>query len=140
MKRTVLLALSGCLLSALCVMAAPTPPAPPDADKEGTVAGTPIQRADGGWLGLELKDGTFQITFYNAKKKPVPADRSSAVLLWSVHYQPNPERTQLLPSSDPAVLSSPYPVKPPHTFNLHITLLKDGSPDVESYVIEFSDQ
>jgi len=111
----------------------------PDKDKEGTVSGIPIERAQGGWLGLELKGGTFQITFYDAKKKPVAADRSSAVLLWQVHYQPNPERTQLLPSGNPAVFTSPYPVKPPHAFKLHITLLTDGSPDVESYVVDFSE-
>src|SRR5450631_615620 len=117
MKRAALLLLAGCLLSTVGAMAAA--PAPPEAEKEGTVAGTPIARADGGWLGLELKDGSFQITFYDAKKKPVAADRSSAVLTWNVHYQPNPERTLLLPGGDPAVLSSPYHVKAPHAFTLH---------------------
>lgn len=139
MKRAAFLVLTGLMLSAACGVAAPAAPTPtPTAEKEGTIAGMPIKRPQGGWLGIEIKEGVFRLTFYNDKKKPVQADRSSAVLRWSVHYQPNPERTQLVPSDDAAVLASNYPVKPPHTFKLHIALLTEGSPDVESYVIDFS--
>ena len=67
----------------------------------------------GGWLGVEVADRTFRITFYNEKKKPVAADATSAILRWPVHYQPNDERTELLPTDDPAVLASPYAVKGP---------------------------
>jgi hypothetical protein len=138
MKRIALLAFAGLVLVA--VRALPAPVSPPDADKEGTVAGIAIDRAQGGWLGLEIKGGSFQITFYNEKKKPVPADATSAVLRWSVHYQPNPERTELTPAGDPAVLASSYPVKPPHSFILHVTLLFDGKPDAsESYTVNYSE-
>ena len=133
MKRFVLLALAGAFLAVLGVRAAPAP----TPEKEGTVGGIAIQRAEG-WLGLELKDGTFQLTFYDAKKHPVAADKSSAVFWWPVHYQPNPERTELTPTDNPAVFASPYKVKPPYAFKLHITLLAPGSSDVESYVIDFS--
>jgi hypothetical protein len=139
MKRAVLSVLTGLLLSAVCGFAAPAAPAAPSADdKEGTISGLPIKRPQGGWLGIEIKEGVFRLTFYNDKKKPVQADRSSAILRWPVHYQPNPERTQLVPSDDPAVFTSDYPVKPPHTFKLHIALLTDGSSEVESYVIDFT--
>jgi hypothetical protein len=131
MKRFLLIALAGMLFA--CVRAG----AAPD-DKEGTVAGLAIKRTAAGWLGVEIKDNCFQLTFYNDKKKPVPADRDSAVFWWPVHYQPNEERTELLPTDNPAVFSSQYPVKAPHTFKLHITLLIPGSSDVETYVVDFS--
>jgi hypothetical protein len=134
MKRIVLLAFAGLMLSSVCFAA--------DKDKddeEGTIAGLPIQRSQGGWLGLELKDSTFRVTFYNAKKKPIPADASSIALRWTVHYQPNDERTLLVPSGDPAVMTSPYYVRPPHTFPLHIVLLFDGKPDAsENYDLSYS--
>ncbi len=137
MKRFVFLMLVGFLTSGACGFAAPAPT--PDTDeKEGTIAGTPIQRPQGGWLGLELKDNSFVLTFYNAKKKPIPADKTSAILRWPVHYQPNDERTELTPTDDPAVFSSPYSVKPPHTFILHISLLSDPKEKPESYTIDFS--
>ena len=139
MKRAVFLVFSGLLLSAVCAVAAPAAPkAPADDGKEGTIAGTTVPRTQGGFIGIEVRNGSFRMTFYNEKKKPVPADKASAVLRWPVHYQPNNERTELLPTDDPAVLASDYPVKPPHTFKLHISLLSPGTPDVESYVIDFS--
>ena len=135
MKRFVFLAFIGlCLLSARGLAA----DAPSDDDKEGVILGTAIKRDASGWLGLELKGGTFQITFYNDKKKPVAADRSSAVLRWSVHYQPNPERTELVPTGDPSVLASSYQVKAPYAFKLHISLLAEGNSEVEGYVVDFN--
>jgi hypothetical protein len=136
MKQLVFLLLFGLLLSSAGSFAAPAAVA--DDEKEGTISGLPIQRPQGGWLGIEIKDNSFVLTFYNAKKKPTPADKTGAVLRWSVHYQPNDERTELTPTGDPAVFSSPYPVKPPHSFILHITLLSD-SKDLESYVVNFSE-
>jgi hypothetical protein len=136
MKRIVFLLLAGLFFSAGRLGGAPAPT--PDDDKMGTIAGTAIQRSVGdGWLGLELKDSTFVLTFYNAKKKPVAADKSGAAMRWPVHYQPNDERTELLPTGDPAVLASDYTVRPPYSFKLHITLLGGDPNAVESYVIDF---
>jgi len=133
MKRIVLLAFAGLMISAFCHAA--------DKDDEvGTITGTPIQRSQGdGWLGLEIKDNTFKITFYNAKKKPIPADASSVALRWTVHYQSNDERTELLPSDDPAVMASAYYVRAPHSFPLHVIVLFAGKPDAsEVYDLSFS--
>lgn len=136
MKRAVFLVFAGLFLSATCGFAAPNAPTE---EKEGTIAGTPIQRPQGGWLGVDLKGGSFQLTFYNDKKKPIPADKTSAVFRWPVHYQPNDERTELTATGDPAVLASAYPVKPPYSFKLHIALLAEADKDtVESYTIDFS--
>jgi hypothetical protein len=148
MKRIAFLALIGLALPAFHAAADSPTPAPTE-EKEGTVSGTAIQRANGTWLGIEIKDQNFWMTFYNAKKKPTAADAAAAVLWWPVNYQPNPERTELTSSSNPAVLASAYVVKPPYTFLLHITLLTDTGaspppsngeppPVPESYVINFS--
>jgi hypothetical protein len=137
MKRTALLAFFGLLLAGVCG-AAPGPTPTPTVEKEGTISGTAVQRPQGGWLGVEVVDRTFRMTFYNDKKKPVAADATSAILRWPVHYQPNDERTELLPAGDPSVLASSYAVKGPLMFKLHIVLLTEGKPDAaESYSIDF---
>lgn len=132
MRRIILLLVSG--LTLVCAARAA------DDEKEGVIEGTAIKRSVGdGWLGLQIRDGNFRMTFYNAKKKPVDADKSSAVLRWSVHYQPNDERTELTGTDNAAVLASSYTVKAPYSFKLHIALLpaaSDGS--VEGYIIDFS--
>jgi hypothetical protein len=133
MKRAVFLLFAGLFLTCARAVAA-DPPAP---EKEGTIAGTPVKRDQGGWLGIEIKGGTFHLTFYNDKKKPVAADRSSAVFRWPVHYQPNDERTELVPTDDPSVLASAYSVKPPLSFKLHIALLSDSGKDPEGYILDF---
>lgn len=136
MKRMALFAFACLLLSA--VRGSADTPAK-DKDEMGVVAGTAIPRPQGGWLGVEIKNNSFVLTFYNEKKKPTPADATSAVMRWSVHYQPNDERTELLPSDDPAVLTSSYAVRAPHTFLLHVVLLFADKPDAsEGYTINFS--
>jgi hypothetical protein len=139
MKRAAFLLLAGLALMALPARAAA--PLDADDDKEGTISGMALARPQGGFIGVEIKDGSFRITFYNLKKKPTPADKASAVLRWPVHYQPNDERTLLTPGGDPSVLSSAYPVKPPHTFKLHISLLaSDPTVEPEGYVVDFSSE
>lgn len=137
MKRFAPLVLAGLFLAAAGIGSARPTPTPTE-EPEGTVSGTAVARSQGGWLGVEIKDRTFRVTFYNAKKKPVPADVTSIILWWPVHYQPNAERTELLPSGDPSVLASSYAVKGPLVFKLHIALLVEGKTDApESYVIDF---
>jgi hypothetical protein len=137
MNRTLLLAVAGLALGAACAAGARPTPTPTE-EKEGTIAGTPVQRPQGGWLGVAVVDRTFRMTFYDDKKNPVPADAASAVLRWPVRYQPNDERTELLPTDDTSVLASAYAVKSPLIFKLHITLLFAGKPDAaEVYTIDF---
>jgi hypothetical protein len=138
MKRLLLLVVASVALAGFSRAADPTPSPTGAKDEMGTIAGIPIQRASG-WLGLELVDNTFKLTFYNEKKKPVAADASSAVMRWAVKYQPNDERTLLTPAGS-SVLASSYVVKPPHAFQLHMTLLFADKPDAsEPYLVDFSD-
>jgi hypothetical protein len=138
MKRLAPIALAGLFVAVTGVgFARPTPT--PTEEPAGTISGIAIARPQGGWLGVELRGHTFRLTFYDARKKPVAADATSAVLRWPVRYQPNDERTQLVPTDDPAVLASAYWVKGPLVFKLHLALLVEGKTDAppESYVIDF---
>jgi hypothetical protein len=138
MKRAAFMVLAGLLLSGAAAAAPAAPKAPADDEKEGTITGLAIPRNQGGYIGVEIVGGSFKITFYNEKKKPVAADRSSAVLRWPVHYQPNNEHTELLATADPAVLSNSYPVRAPYAFHkLHIVLMNDGGADAESYDVDY---
>lgn len=109
-----------------------TPPAKID--------GQVISRGPKGYLGVKV-DGGFKISFYDEKKQPVRGDVAGIALRWPVHYQPNAERAYLQPSGDGIVYVSEKAVRPPLTFKLFITLVKDAAdPDgqpAESYVIDF---
>ena len=76
MKRLVFLVFAGLLFvgrGGVAARGAPT------TRRRGRSQGTAIKRAQGGWLGVEIKDNSFVLTFYNAKKKPTPADKTGAV-------------------------------------------------------------
>ena len=106
-------------------------------DEMGKIEGIEIARG-GGFMGIQLVSGTFKLTFYNAKKKPVAPDVDRAALRWKVTYQSLPENTVLNPDGGSS-LSSGKIVKPPYTFPLSITLIK-GEGDAaatESFNVEF---
>ena len=146
MKRTVLIAF---VVLVMPFGRAQTPTPTPTVEKEGIIEGVSKRRDKGGWIGVEIKDEHFRMTFYNAKKNPVAADVMSAVLWWPVKYQPNPERTELVRGDTASVLTSDQVIKRPYVFKLHVTLLTDsdaapsqpyGPPKQapENYVLDFS--
>jgi hypothetical protein len=106
------------------------------ADEMGKIEGIEIPRG-GGFLGIQLVNGTFKLSFYNAKKKPVAPDVDRANLRWTVKTESLPERVVLNPDGN--ALTSPKIVKPPYTFNLSITLVKgDGdAATTESFNVDF---
>lgn len=115
-----------------------------DAAKKETPAkidGMEVSRGDRGYLGVKVENNTFRISFYDTKKKPVAADVSQIALRWPVHYQPNDERALLLPEGDGKVFTSGKVVRPPFSFKLYLTLLKDAAPGeetvAETYIIDF---
>src|SRR5258708_4495493 len=83
--------------------ATPPPPAPKKDDKKkddgkkkdeapmAKIEGMEIARGTG-FMGLQLVNGTFRLSFYDAKKKAVAPDVTRANLHWKVHYQSLPER------------------------------------------------
>ena len=104
----------------------------------GVIKGTEIKRANGTYLGLEVVNNNFVLTFYNSKKKPVGMDVTRATARWPNPRAPGDNRTVLNGSGTSLVGSKP--VLPPYSFNVYLTLLKgegDASQAVESFVVPF---
>jgi hypothetical protein len=106
------------------------------------IDGMEVARPGKGFLGVQIANGGFKINFYDAEKKPVPPDVARALLRWDPKNKVGQERLVLNPGA-PFALSNPKVIRPPYTFKLFITLLKEGaadgaeSPVGESYVIDF---
>ncbi len=120
--------------------AATKAPAKPE-EKPGKIDGMEIPRGAKGFLGIEVKDGMFKLSFYDAKKKPVAADMDRAALRWDAKYKVGEERLVLTPGPDGKALTAGKNIRPPYNFKLFITLIreaKDGQDAVnESHVIDF---
>lgn len=106
------------------------------------IEGMEIARGGNGFLGLQIVEGRFKLSFYDAKKKAIAPDVARAALRWPVNYKIGDERTVLMPDGNKA-LTSTKAVRPPYTFKLFITLIREGdqaaadSPAGETYVIDF---
>ena len=108
-------------------------------EKTLTIPGIVIARkADQGFLGLELVDFKYKLTFYDSEKKATPADYSRALFRWSKINGSGSERYMLSTGSESSVLTLPRNVKPPHNFRLFIVLLDDDpETEAETYVVMF---
>jgi hypothetical protein len=101
-------------------------------DEMGKIEGIEIARGSG-FMGIQLVSGTFKLSFYNAKKKPVAPDVDRAALRWKVNYQSLPENTVLNPDGGTALTSAKI-VKPPYSFPLYITLIKGEGSDATTEI------
>lgn len=103
------------------------------------IAGLEIPRPTGGFLGLQILNGNFVLSFYDAERKPTSVDVARASLRWPVKYQPNDERVVLNPGSDGVSLTSPKVIRPPHNFRLYLALFVEGNDDpVETHTVQFA--
>jgi hypothetical protein len=124
-------------------VANPTPAAPakPPVKKEepmGKITGAEIARTNGTFLGLEVVDGVFKLSFYNKKKKPMPVDVTRATARWPNLRLPHENHSVLNPAGN--ALVGQNPVVPPFAFNVFITLLQgegDDAKAVETYMVPF---
>ena len=89
------------------------------------IEGMEIARGAKGFLGLQLVGGTFKLSFYDMKKKPVAPDVARAMLRWDPKGKVGQERVVL--NREGMALSSPRPVRPPYVFKLFITLIPEGA-------------
>jgi hypothetical protein len=125
----------------LAVSAATTPakPAKPAAQEAPPkIPGVEIARPNGTYLGMEVVDGKFKLSFYDAKKKAMPADITRALVRWPNKRGPGDFRSPMSLSGE--ALVSAKPVQPPYVFNAYLTLLQgegDAAEAVESYVVPF---
>ena len=127
----------------------PLPPPPPAAsapkavaarqeEPEPKIEGVALTRPNGTYLGLQVVNNNFVLTFYDAKKKKMAPDVARATVRWDVKYQPGPERTVLNPGGGPASLTSEKTVRPPLNFRVFLSLFVEGSEDaVESYSVDY---
>lgn len=146
-----------CSLALIMAALAQTPPAPPPARKASgekappakaakkeepppKIEGMEIPRGDRGFLGLEVVNSVFKLSFYDAKRKPVPPDVVRAVLRWDPKNKVGKERVVLSPGGKNTMTSEKV-VRPPYNFKLFITLLKEASegddPVGETHVVDF---
>ena len=115
--------------------------AEPPKKEEPKIEGVEVPRGEKGFLGVQIVNGAFKISFYDAKKKPAAVDVARAVLRWDPKYKVGQERVVLNVDSDGKSLSSPKPIRPPYNFKLFITLIKEATEKEdnvgETYVIDF---
>ena len=145
MKAIVLtLALAACLLAgtSTAVAAKPKTAAHPSTDKTadeiGVVDGVTIARPNGQFLGLQIVNNSFVLSFYNEQKHKIAPDVTRATLRWPVKYQPADERAVLNPGSDGTSLTSAKTVRPPHNFKVALALFTEGSETaVETYSVDY---
>lgn len=111
---------------------APAPETPADIQLPGIVQ----PRPSGGFLSLEVVDGKFKISFYDAKKKPVAADVARAAAHWRTNRKITEEHAVFNPSSDGKSLVSAGFARPPFVFGIRVNLLNEEGTAVESYLID----
>lgn len=109
---------------------------------EPKIAGVAVPRGENGFMGVEIVDGSFKISFYDAKKAPKAPDVLRAVLRWDPKYKVGQERVVLNPTADGKALSAPKAIRPPYNFKLFITLIKQAgeaeeTAAAETHVIDF---
>lgn len=118
-----------------------TAKAPKKAEEPAKIKGIEIPRGTKGFLGIQIVDATFRLSFYDEKKKPIAADMDRAALRWDPKYKVGDDRVVLTRTDDGKLLTSLKNIRPPYNFKLFITLLKDAtasSPaETESYTIDF---
>lgn len=122
-------------------------PAPPpekpvvkkeEKEKMGVIPGITIPRPNGTFLGFELVDGKFKVSFYDKKKKPMAVDVSGGLARWPNVRGPGDIRSPLNPSGKALMAVKIAP--PPYNYTVYITLLKGDGDDakaVESYTVMF---
>ena len=105
------------------------------------IEGMEIARGARGFLGLQIEEGKFKLTFYDAKKKPVAPDMTQAALRWDPKGTIGTERTLLTASGDGKSLTSAKVIRPPYMFRLFMSLQKveaDGvASETENLKVDF---
>lgn len=105
----------------------------------GNVDGIAIPRPNGTFLGLQIANNNFVLSFYDAKKRKIAPDVTRATLRWPVKYQPADERAVLNPGSDGTSLTSPKTIRPPHQFRAMLNLFVEGNESaVETYAVDYA--
>lgn len=137
MKTFVLLTVV--LLGAVTGFAATAAPAAKP-EPELPKTGMNLARDDGGWINVEVQGVAFVVSFYNAKKEPVPADVRHGLVRYVYVGKPR-DRSVLTLTAGGMKLTSPSDVKPPHVFRVHLALFnKDPDDLAETFAFFYGQQ
>lgn len=127
------------LLSLAVAGAATTKPAAPSTGSQKeevpVIEGYEIARPSGGFLGLQVVGGNFQLSFYDAKKKAVPVEARRATARWNPPQKFGSAFAVLNPNGDGSALVGNKFVRPPLNFIVYLTLLNDKGEAIESYPV-----
>lgn len=126
------------LCAMLGVLRADPAPKPPEPPPELPTGGVNLARAVGGWINVEVTGHRFVLSFFDAGKRPVAADRSGGIVRYIYTSKEDKAPAPLARSEDGQTLVSPARIRPPHVFHVHIVLRgeRSGEPD-ESYNIRY---
>ncbi len=116
----------------------PTAEAKADTPEEIILPGVVQPRPNGGFLTVEVVDGKFKLSFYDAKKKQVPADVARATARWRSNRKTSEDRSVLNPDGDGKSLVGVGFVRPPFIFKVYLTLLNEEGTASESHVIDLN--
>ncbi|HWA25655.1 MAG TPA: hypothetical protein VG734_08350 [Lacunisphaera sp.] len=120
-----------------------TKPAKPEAKKVEVlpkIPGTVITRENGNFLGLQVINGNFVLTFYDKKHKPMAADVTRVAARWPNTRTGTPSDYRTVLNGSGSAMTGARTVLPPFNFNVYLTLLKgegDEAKAVENYTVQF---
>jgi hypothetical protein len=97
--------------------------------EEPKIAGVTLKRPDGRFLGVETEGVTMKITFYDADKKPEPADAIRISARWT---DTQPRFTVLLPATA-ETLVSPGVLKRPFNYIVYLALVGKDEKVMETH-------
>ena len=116
----------------------PAPAPAVETPEEIQLPGVVQPRPSGGFISVEVVDGKFKVSFYDAKKKQVLLDVARAAARWKTNKKLGEDHTVLSPGGDGKTLIGVGFVRPPFTFKLFLTLLKEDGTAAESYIIDMN--
>jgi len=100
------------------------------------IPGTVLNRPNGTFLGLEVVNGNFKLTFYDKKHKPMGVDVTRATARWPNTRSAAVQWNRTVLNGSGTTLVGAKPVFPPFTFSVHIILLQ-GDGDEAKMVEEY---
>ena len=104
------------------------------------IPGQTVNRANGTFLGLQVINGNFVLSFYDKKKKPMAPDVTRASARWPNLRSATTGDNRAVLNREGNALVGNKPVVPPLVFTLRLSLLQGDAEEakvVESFVIAF---
>jgi len=104
------------------------------------IPGQTVNRGNGTFLGIQIINGNFVLSFYDKKKKPMAPDVTRATARWPNLRSATTGDNRAVLNREGNALVGNKPVVPPLVFNLRLSLLQGDAEEakvVESFVVAF---